>query len=877
MDNQLDIMLENTDSEFITLTYDDHSLVSHPEQLSADCTDMILDPVNCQNINGMTPLNDLLLGQTFLIETNDQPLFVNGTELITFQHIDSNGPINDIQTISNNIVSDKSTIENINSTLNSDQIQEIYSDLNKTNLDIIKTTNDCNNLKEHLQVTINTDITSGNYSYSTAIKILDDVAKSPVDSNGHFVCDLCLHEFYNWKNYKKHKLEHLNDKPFKCLKCLKSFNYNNNYLLHIASHSTSNLKCPKCKKEFKRIASFKAHLKIHKTEELITCNICDKIFDNQYRLDIHKENCMQEYIINPDEGTSVDCIKTCTVCNKSFSTIPEYKMHIKEHRKFDSVLKKYHKVTSKLKKMHKTNNKVKKFKCDHCDWSFNKSNLLLRHMRTHTGEKPFECSSCSRYFTQQNSLNRHLLKHKGIRPFKCEFCDMSFCQKGHLINHMKKCHAVTKEETRVHKCFMCSCVYNSSNALSKHLSVYHGLKTKDLDKTVRNHVRKSIELIDDESLHSMKDHSKLEQWLEEAAHELQSGHNNTKLKDCNDTITNQCNFGLNLIENEHFDQILSPISNITTSDHIEIENLTYSLADDENYIIMKNKEDQSIIENAIVQSQEIEQVTTATENGSISLNVVKETIEKSIEPVITAIEDESISLNVEKETTKEDVGPVDMTATENESITLSVLKKTTKKLPSRKKKCGDKMSKVDAQKILSKKKNMSKTLNMKKRNSISNEVKRSINNANSKNEPKIIFVPNIATNSEERTISITQKPSPKVCQFCKKIFKKNADLERHERIHTGDKPYKCDQPNCNKAFATKSSLEYHIITHSGKMKRAECPQCNGLFATTSTLKVHMRQHTGEKPFKCPVCGDAFRTTGHLHTHVIIHERKKKPK
>lgn len=45
---------------------------------------LVLDPVNCQNINGMTPLNDLLLGQTFLIETNDQPLFVNGTEVKNF-------------------------------------------------------------------------------------------------------------------------------------------------------------------------------------------------------------------------------------------------------------------------------------------------------------------------------------------------------------------------------------------------------------------------------------------------------------------------------------------------------------------------------------------------------------------------------------------------------------------------------------------------------------------------------------------------------------------------------------------------------------------------------------------------------------------------
>lgn len=29
----------------------------------------------------MTPLNDLLLGQTFIIESNEQPLFVNGTQV----------------------------------------------------------------------------------------------------------------------------------------------------------------------------------------------------------------------------------------------------------------------------------------------------------------------------------------------------------------------------------------------------------------------------------------------------------------------------------------------------------------------------------------------------------------------------------------------------------------------------------------------------------------------------------------------------------------------------------------------------------------------------------------------------------------------------
>lgn len=33
----------------------------------------------------MAPLNDLLLGQTYIIETNEQPLFVNGTQVHNFE------------------------------------------------------------------------------------------------------------------------------------------------------------------------------------------------------------------------------------------------------------------------------------------------------------------------------------------------------------------------------------------------------------------------------------------------------------------------------------------------------------------------------------------------------------------------------------------------------------------------------------------------------------------------------------------------------------------------------------------------------------------------------------------------------------------------
>lgn len=60
-------------------------------------------------------------------------------------------------------------------------------------------------------------------------------------------------------------------------------------------------------------------------------------------------------------------------------------------------MKKQYKYTTKLKKSYKTSNINKRFKCDYlnCDWSFNKSNLLLRHKRTHTGEKPFKVNYLS--------------------------------------------------------------------------------------------------------------------------------------------------------------------------------------------------------------------------------------------------------------------------------------------------------------------------------------------------------------------------------------------------------------------------------------------------------------------------------------------------
>jgi len=68
------------------------------------------------------------------------------------------------------------------------------------------------------------------------------------------------------------------------------------------------------------------------------------------------------------------------------------------------------------------------------------------------------------------------------------------------------------------------------------------------------------------------------------------------------------------------------------------------------------------------------------------------------------------------------------------------------------------------------KKNVS-SLNLKKRNCNSDEIKRNIIHPSSKAEPKVVYVPNIATNSEERTISIVSyKPIPILRTILKFFF-----------------------------------------------------------------------------------------------------------
>ncbi|GAB1599359.1 PR domain zinc finger protein 10-like [Argonauta hians] len=109
------------------------------------------------------------------------------------------------------------------------------------------------------------------------------------------------------------------------------------------------------------------------------------------------------------------------------------------------------------------------------------------------------------------------------------------------------------------------------------------------------------------------------------------------------------------------------------------------------------------------------------------------------------------------------------------------------------------------------------------------------------------------------------------CTVCGRSYTTPSKLQRHVRVHSGERPYMCNL--CGRRFTRSDHVKQHMKVHQPHRQKNMCRICGVRFARSSLLGSHLRRHSILLIHVCRRCGEGFQEAEELDLHRKLHKIK----
>lgn len=261
-----------------------------------------------------------------------------------------------------------------------------------------------------------------------------------------------------------------------CTECRRCFKTRSHLMEHMRLHFPDpSLQCPTCKHCFTSKSKLRIHMLRETGEKLHRCQLCDYAAVERNTLHRHITSVHG----HQGEAEAYKDLYTCPTCQKSFDQSQALKSHMKSHHITQNGQPQscfhqgciFQSTDKKLLQKHALDaHGIKAIECQHhaCCALFSSKEDMEGHFRTH---QAFHCTQCAFSCSNKSRFQQHKRQgHAGETQLQCSFCPFTTFNPVEFDQHVGHLHASEK----THKCSECSFMTAHKRVLKRHMLVHTG-------------------------------------------------------------------------------------------------------------------------------------------------------------------------------------------------------------------------------------------------------------------------------------------------------------------------------------------------------------------------------------------------------------------